>query len=731
MNKKIFLIWGVVAVLLGLSGNAFGSISFINPQVGPYAIGGTRPNVEAGATLKVTVRFTNDSSSPPPTGLITAIYLRINYDDTKLDPLPTNDHLIAEGSIASLRKVNPAVAYCATARQILIEKTAEGGSPISGVGGGASTNLFDVYFHVKKAATGNLSSYISVDTATLNIAYQGGGVNNYANGANPFPSIPISASIIPRFGGLTDTSLTDPGTGNTININWSGATMLNDDLNSNAETRYTSSTLSYRAYRSTSGGGAYAKIAPPTEPSTSINALPAERTPWTGSSYTYTDGAPGTRTLNDGTPYFYKVQAVDDVVDGTPAGNNETATGYRSKTPTDVTPPDPPSLSVSPGNEKNTITVGNSAGDAGGVIVIRRVGAAVTGAAAREIGGANGTTYEHGRTYAVGDSLLDGTIIFAGHLPAHKASGSTTALNAPSGAFSITFDDGGLTNGVTYHYRAIAYDRAIGVTPVTDLVEMGRNYSATSDDRAAAPGIPTDPILNFYSISRLAIGEITLKWDNPESGAPGGAKPQGGTVVWYTTNEAGKWSTIPDSPGDWTRAGDFNLLINQTRTDTRESITLSSDAGGRLFLPENTYFFKAFTYNDAGPLDPTSDASITAHRLSGGVIAAAVSTLGGAGGGTLTFSLEAYRSDRLVVNSITIPQSMAGMTASQLITAINEKARRDLGISEDIVVVLGMWDPAGNAVGYNPVTRAGSDFTLKPGVGYQLYVSRPYALTLP
>lgn len=108
-------------------------------------------------------------------------------------------------------------------------------------------------------------------------------------------------------------------------------------------------------------------------------------------------------------------------------------------------------------------------------------------------------------------------------------------------------------------------------------------------------------------------------------------------------------------------------------------------------------------------------------------------TLTGVGGGgivTLSFSLKAYEANKLVVNSISVPPNLKDgtgtpiTTASKLIARINELAR------ENIVIVLGKWDPeTGNAVRLTP-GGVGNDFDLKPGEGYQLYVTKDYDLTL-
>lgn len=170
---------------------------------------------------------------------------------------------------------------------------------------------------------------------------------------------------------------------------------------------------------------------------------------------------------------------------------------------------------------------------------------------------------------------------------------------------------------------------------------------------------------------------------------------------------------------------------------------MTSDLAGNALDLSKVYFIKALAYNATGIDFPTNAASITeavlrGRRFSDIRMAASLPAGAGGAGGTLTFELRPSATDKLVINSITIPPGMpdpdpskSGIWASELISLINARTRSDRRIGKDIVTVLGKWDPTtGTAVGLEPDGK-GNDFVLEPGVGYQLYVKTAYTLTLP
>ncbi len=171
----------------------------------------------------------------------------------------------------------------------------------------------------------------------------------------------------------------------------------------------------------------------------------------------------------------------------------------------------------------------------------------------------------------------------------------------------------------------------------------------------------------------------------------------------------------------------------------------------------NSFAWKMWIEGEAEPADALSNAtsrdlSLDSDQLVAGVTYAFKSghenqwggptwsdkythTVSGAPGPALpfTFDLQPSSEEKLVVNSIAIPHNLGITKASELVALINEKAKADKerDITEDVVIVLGRWDPvAGKAIGYYPETEK-VEFDLVPGEGYQVYVTQGFRLVLP
>jgi hypothetical protein len=323
-------------------------------------------------------------------------------------------------------------------------------------------------------------------------------------------------------------------------------------------------------------------------------------------------------------------------------------------------------------------------------VIIKNVGKAV---GAGTLVGANATTFAHGQICSVGQEPFgagNGAVFYVGKTP-------------PT-------EDAGLVNGTVYYYKAFAYDKADGNYP-SDLVQMGRNYTSGVVAQAA-PGLQPDAVTDFYAISRLAENEITLNWKNSNNPA----KPQGGTVVWYTA-KVDKWDQIPEDTTKWTNETAMTaikLFAIQAKSGPEELLRLSQDASGTALTTKETYFFKAFAYNETGtpltPADLLDPVKISSYRFSSGVKAAGAPTVGGL---SLLSDKKAYRlklkkkTGDFGINFVVFPFS-----PNDTIWCYNETTSKDdpvlmLTKLRDIirdkgakVITLGWWGPDQKPLGY-------------------------------
>lgn len=590
-------------------------------------------------------------------------------------------------------------------------------SPIEPFPIGDDTVIATLSFHVLQ---NNLNDGKTLDVmwntnpnlVQVSVVKSGGSTAVDSTATNTINGVILEQGVPPKFGGL-DRDATDPKVGNTLDITWTeNAGSSNDQKNGKAETLYPDKKLRYRIYRS-EGGDAF-------NPNSKVQ-LQSSYAPTTYRDGPGTGVPAGTNPLKDGTKYWYKVTAIDDTYNDSLSSNpneqpfTEVAQGWGI--PTDTTPPGNGSLSVSPGDRKLTISWSKpSDADYDGVVIIRNVGKPVGDGT---LGGANGTTYEHGPVYKVGDKPFgegNGEVIYVGPMP-------------PT-------EDTNLQNGTLYYYKAFAYDKAEGDIKQGNLVQMGRNYSS-GVSASGAPGVAPDAITNFYAISRMAENEITLKWDNPTDSK----KPQGGTVIWYTTDLSKKWGNIPDDPNGWPNAvtgGKMKLLKIEPRTDQTErseEVVVSRDEAGTTLSTAETYFFKAFAYNETGtPLtakDLMDVNKIKTYQFSAGAIAAAVPASGGGGAasGTITYN---FTENGLGINTFTIPftkiTSPKIETAKDFVELVNNAAKGN------VVTVFGYWDNDKKTFNGGKVVYKNGSFTeetsnllekikLVPNQNYQITIS--------
>ena len=605
--------------------------------------------------------------------------------------------------------------------------------------------LYQIDFHVKDGQVAS-PSFIGYDNleglgggenaAVANTAATGGtDLGNRLNAQNRFNYNVLEAAAPTGFLGVK--SVVDTTKGNTLRIVWDA---LHNKIGVDAGKGDWTPPIFYDIYRDTSST---------LTPNDTANRKFVDETG--GRSFGDTaladvsvldgldNGLPGTGThiLDDNREYYYAMRAKDN----TSENNNRTDAPYTHKTsgasdivvgpvkPHDYTPPEwiPTGRTVSAGSGNTQLSVGwprpgVNADDVGGYVVLKQ--GPFPGPQSLTyptLGGAPRGTDNHGPDYTAVPSIGDWRV--------HRIITDDTR----------TFDDTGLENGKYYYYAVYAYDQ-FGI--VGGAFQQGRNYSPDPAVGYGVPGVPPGAVTNFYAISRAVQDDITLRWDNP---AEDPSRPQGGTLVWYTTDEGSKWDNIPSDKTGWSAAvtsGDMKLLLNRTRSDTVESVTVQEDAGHARFSLTATYFFKAFAYNAGTPLDPSSTDSIQAHEYAAGAPAAAASTLlGGAGFGTGEVVVN-FRAGGLGLNQFSLPfappidcNGRAFSNIIELVTALNAAA------AANAVTTIGWWDTAaqidrGYIVSYPgptfaPVNGAGDPAaeTIMAGRVYQVVVNTNFSAT--
>jgi len=691
--KKVLILILIGGLAAGLALPVYADLTFSAPHVGRL----DNQYIEVGATATIRVVYTNATAGSVN---IDAAKLYIDFVDSVIDTASVS---VANSHPGNLT-VQENVVSAGSIRYQLQTQPTSGQTPLT-VAAGASVDLAVITLHVNQGATvGNESYFIRFTTTdqtnNVKVVQEGNPVTGtISNGA----AIHLEGTQLPTFGGLN--TATDTTTGNSVNLNWAASETGAGDKRVNAETLYPSGTkLRYSIFRAENDTVGPRIQGPDLNQTTSSD---------TG--------------LNDNTHYWYAAKGQDNC---SLTHNLDPNSTTKQVVPHDFTPPGTPANFVAASADtKLTLSWVNPTVDFDKVVLIRKIGAypspTFTNAGPPPDGTANGTTPPTVNSAPPGDA--NAKVVYVGN--------------------GTSFPDSGLVNGTVYYYRIYAYD-PVGGTPN----QQGYNYSAPAQV-AQAPGVAPDPIAKFYAISRINLNEITLKWNNSPNYA---TKPQGGTVIWYTTN-INKWSAIPENPSDWadaTKMQGIKLLTIEPRTgasETNESITLTKDAAGTAFSTQETYFFKAFAYNQTTTPPTASDLTnatkIAQYRFSSGVMAAAAPTTGGAGGGgPVTITLTKI-SGGMGVNSVGIPANfpllfddLAGHTSTlnnlqDLIAAINSSA------GAGTVTASAYWDGATqklagasySTTGSKTYSTAGFDETkisLVGGKGYYLSVSRTITFKL-
>jgi len=641
--------------------------------------------VEVGATGTVNVIYTNNTGAAVN---VDAAKLYIDYESNILEQASI---AVTQANSANFVVSENNVATPGSIRYQLKTDPASGKVPLA-VAAGASKTLATISFHVNQGATVGSETYYIRFTMTdrvNNVSVVQSGTAVTGSIVDPVDAtdttIHLEASKVPNFVGLNTAA--DTTKGNTVSLGWAANEAAANDKKENAETIYASGTkLRYNLYRSEASGTLGSKVN-----GSAINASAYTNGPDTG--------IPGTamEQLSDCTTYYFTAHGLDDCL---PTRNEEANTTQLSATPHDYTAPGAPTgMAIAAADKKLTISWTNpGAPDLGGVILLRKE----TGMPAPTFSNASGNS--------------DGT-----PAPAVGANppGDANAVVIYKGT-GTSYVDNGLTNGKVYYYALYAYDRAVAGPPR----EQGNNWSAATQ-KSAAPGVAPTALKNFLSLASSS--GLAFRWNNPPEAFFGGALIIG-------TTSLGAWADLTttshlDNPAI------AKMVLNQPGPTPAEAgllteAPLANFAGETLDTTGGTiYYFKAFAYNAGTALDPTSAASIAGHQFSGGVLSGGRVVPGGSG--SMTFPLKASATDKLIVNSITIPSGLKEATgatvtnASQLINVINAKA------GKSVVIVVGKWDrTTGTALGWTPAGE-GTDFLVTAGEGYQVFVNEDFTLTLP
>jgi hypothetical protein len=596
--------------------------------------------------------------------------------------------------------------------------------------------LYQIDFHVKdgQAASTSFVGYDNLEgvgggenAAVANTAATGGtDLGNRLNTQNRFNYNVVAAAAPVGFRGVK--SVEDTTKGNTLKIIWDA---LSNRIGENDWTppifydiyrdtaTFTPNDTGNRKFVDETGGrsfgdGAQADVFVLDGPD---NGLPGT----------------GTHVLDDNREYYFAMRAKDN----TSENNNRTDAPYVHKTtgvsdvvfgpikPHDYTPPEwsTTARTVTAGSGNTQLSVswprpGVNGDDVGGYVVLRQGPfTAPQSLTYPTLGGAARGTDDHGPDYTAVPAIAGWTV--------HRIITSDTR----------SFDDTGLENGKYYYYAVYAYDQ---FGTVGGAFQQGRNYSPAPAVGFGVPGVPPGSVNNFYAISRAAQDDITLRWDNP---AVDPARPQGGTLIWYTTEEGAKWNNIPDADrkADWPTAvsgGRMKLLLNQPLLSgvTVESVTVQQDVGGARFSPTATYFFKAFAYNAGAALDPSSTDSILAHEFAAAARCAAASTLGGGAGlgtGEVTF--------RFFSGGLGLNQFAFHFDPGLNIRTLVEELDRQAG-GGNVVTNIGWWDPVAQidrgyivtGTTFSSVNGANDNPALEPvvvGRAYQVAVTGSFSAT--
>lgn len=676
-------------IMLMLIQVVFGEVVISN-----YRVDGFNSNfIEAGATVNVDI-FCDIVGSQTLAGA----KFYFNYDTNYLDQITEGnitDHL--SGRLISKTNAN----FAPVNGQIRYQRDAAGGYPtVSG-----RLNCLTLRFHVKQtipvAELGERVLFTWLEPQADNVKLYAPSNVVISGVINAFPSATLVAGAAPNFNGLDaeGVGVTNPASGNTLNLNWAANGNAANDLNGEAATYFDEGHTGLH-----NGTGLRFNIArgargAPVDP-------PIVRD---YAGFTYTNVG-----LDDGTPYSYRVRSHDAC---TPAMNEDLNNEVRTLTPTDHRAPDPVgAITVTPANQRVDLSWNPVGGDVGGYLVIRYVADPAGRLPRLDSASTNDPENRgiaHGTEYPVETSINDGGIvIYNGVRPAATDTGQYLA-------------EGRLTNGRTYYYHVIAYDPVVDSAPGRPR-QQGRNYSAATP-ASGMPGANPSNVRNFVALSSSE--GITLRWDNPNDATAGF---YGGALVVGTTNLA-EWGNLTQSSLLAERPAGVPagvMVVNQQRAEgvrdgAPTELTIRRFGDNPLDLTGGTvYYFKAISYNSGAPLEPTVLASINTHMFPvppTGVVAGARAGGGGgvAGGGALTASYNLTRpAGGLGINVISFPfasvsndatlRDPANFNIRGLVSAINAAAG-----GRNVVQTVGWWDnreklPAGYIVSY---PAAGGDPT--------------------
>ena len=697
---KFLLIGGMVAI--ALAGCALADISISTYRVDGFS----SDNLEVGATFRSTIRYTNNTGVAK--SMVGAKFY-IDYDTNYVDVI--GESAIADSLSSSLiSKTNP--NFTPVDGQIRYQRDAAGGAGLS-VADGQTIDCLTITFHLKQQDSNNGSRQLLTWVLPKgdNVKLLAAGNEDIAGNVADFQNATLCLSAAPTFAGLN--TVANPATGNTLNLNWAVNGNIATDLTSGAASYYDGHNgehngqgLRYNIYSGT--------VSPPT--ATLMSAMNA---------FAYTNSG-----LNDGTMYYYRTRSQDSC---TPNHNEDANNTIVSGIPTDHTPPAAPAtFTAGSGNQLANLNWSAVSGDVGGYLVIRYSSAPASEPplrSARDNDPSN-LGLNSGDVYNVRDSIGGGTVIYNG----------TGTSMVDTGA---DLTGGNLTNGTIYYYKVFAYD-PVGGTPV----QQGRNYSPARD-ASCAPGVAPEAVTNFYAISR-PVNKITLRWDNSADYA---ARPQGGTVIWYTADVDRKWQDISNVPANWANANSNVKLLaikpRETEATSLETMEIDQDIAGTKLSTAETYFFKAYAYNKTGTDLSAADLSnadrINSYQFSSGVMAAGVPAF--SGGNVVNIhgaTVEVIVTLEAGVNAVGIPFSPPFSTVYGTGTYANVVTMQDLvdsintAAGKQIVSAVAYWDKKdkalygatynleGNIIDKNfKGDKEPKDLKLKDGLGCQISVYQP------
>jgi len=663
--RKIFMLM-VVGVML-LTVPAWGRVYISAPVIGQWT--STTRAVERGALFYVNVCYNSSDVVPSANVVAAEIYLQFNKTYV------TYDHWDEVGGSAwPSTRAGTAIGPLAGADDDIFAY-----SKYALSGGLAPTGseqvIYRVWFRMKNdaPATGVAVSQLinfcwnppySNDTNYLVFSASGGadktGTRDRANdmfvgeGKKPgSPDKPIGGTgETAGFHGVQGVVSTGNGVanvGNTLTVNW-GA--INRDWDSNVgpagvrtQTRYADGYYQYTVYRGAVGFGL-----PGTLVADGLGG---------GGQDTYQNGpgtgipGSGTATLSDCELYEYIIRSRD----GTLNHNQDENMRRFSQKPHDyVAPAFSGGLGVLGGDGTIRLTWNNTAPDRAGYAILRTLDSTVYRSGAVLFEGA-------GRG---GDLDSDGV-----EPPTEGSTVSGWQVIKRLGPGESSFDDTGLTNGVSYYYRVYAWDVAETVSAIR---QQGKNY--TFINNIGVPGVNPAPVANFVALSGPDRAGLTLKWKYPTDADPNlVSNSVGGAQIAWTT-DVNAWA---------------GLAFDAANTDPAANVAVAAggpaeaqiaiNSLGAAPLTEGTiYYFKVFSHNR------TADPAARLPSLSGALAGA---WPGGAGGGGPVTYYFRRATDGLGLNAfailhdlpLTVRGGAPGATPTDYTTPVNTIAELTAAIN--------------------------------------------------